>query len=48
MLMNHYGGMSFNEIAASMKCSVSLALDYMKLALNNLCKMMTEKEMVLN
>jgi RNA polymerase sigma factor (sigma-70 family) len=48
MLLNHYGGLSFNEIAETMKCSLSLALDCMKLALNNLCKMMTEKEMVLS
>ena len=48
MLLNHYGGLSFNEIAETMKCSLSMALDCMKLALNNLCKMMTEKEIVLN
>jgi RNA polymerase sigma factor (sigma-70 family) len=48
MLLNHYAGLSFNEIAETMKCSLSMALDCMKLALNNLCKMMTEKEMVLN
>jgi len=48
MLLNHYGGLSFTETAATMKCTLSMALDYMKLALNNLCKMMTEKEMVLN
>jgi RNA polymerase sigma-70 factor (ECF subfamily) len=48
MLLNHYGGLSFNEIAETMKCSLSMALDCMKLALNNLRKMMTEKEIVLN
>lgn len=48
MLLNHYGGMSFNEIAETMKCTLSMALDYMKLALHNLCKMMTEKEIILN
>lgn len=47
MLLNHYGGLSFCEIAETLKCSVSMALDYMKLALNNLCKMMTEKNIVL-
>lgn len=47
MLLNHYGGLSFNEIAETLKCTLSMALDYMKLALNNLCKMMTEKEIVL-
>lgn len=48
MLLNHYGGLSFNEIAATLKCTLSMALDYMKLALNNLRKMMTEKEIILN
>ncbi len=48
MLLNHYAGLSFTEIAETMKCSLSMALDCMKLALNNLCKMMEEKEMVLN
>jgi RNA polymerase sigma factor (sigma-70 family) len=48
MLLNHYGGLSFSEIAETLKCSVGMALDYMKLALNNLRKMMTEKEMMLN
>jgi len=48
MLLNHYGGLSFNEIAKTLKCTLSMALDYMKLALNNLCKMMTEKEMLLS
>ena len=48
MLLNHYGGLSFNEIAERLKCTLSMALDYMKMALNNLCKMMTEKEIVLN
>jgi RNA polymerase sigma factor (sigma-70 family) len=48
MLLNHYAGLSFNEIAETMKCSLSMALDSMKLALNNLRKMMTEKEIVLS
>jgi len=48
MLLNHYGGLSFNEIAATLKCTLSMALDYMKLALNNLREMMTEKEIILN
>lgn len=48
MLLNHYGGLSFNEIAETLKCTLSMALDYMKLALHNLCKMMAEKEIVLN
>ena len=48
MLLNHYGNLSFNEIANVMKCSLSTALDSMKFALNNLRKMMLEKEIVLN
>ena len=48
MLLNHYGGLSFNEIATTMKFSLSMALDCMKLALNNLCRMMTGKTIVLN
>lgn len=48
MLLNHYAGLSFAEIADTMKCSMSMALDCMKLALHNLCKMMSEKEVVLN
>ncbi|MBL7700862.1 MAG: RNA polymerase sigma factor [Ferruginibacter sp.] len=48
MLLNHYAGLSFAEVAETMHCSLSMALDCMKLALNNLCKMMEEKEMVLN
>ena len=48
MLLNHYGGLSFNEIAETLKCSLSNALDYMKLALNNLQSMMTEKEIMIN
>lgn len=48
MLLNHYGGLSFKEIADVKKCSLNTALDSMKFALNNLRKMMTEKEIVLN
>ena len=48
MLLNHYGNLSFNEIANVMKCSLNTALDCMKFALNNLRKMMLEKEIVLN
>jgi len=48
MVLNHYGGLSFKEIAGVMKCSLTNALDRMKFGLNNLCKLMTEKEMVLN
>lgn len=48
MLLNHYGGLSFNEIAGTLKCSLTMALDCMKLALHNLQKMMTEKEIALS
>lgn len=48
MLLNHYGNLSFNEIAGVMKCSLNTALDSMKFALTNLRKMMLEKELVLN
>lgn len=48
IVLNHYGGMGFNEIAETLKCTLSMALDYMKLALNNLCSMMTEKEILLS
>jgi RNA polymerase sigma-70 factor (ECF subfamily) len=48
MLLNHYAGLSFNEIAETMKCSLSMALDCMKLALTNLRTMMEEKEIVIN
>jgi len=48
MVLNHYGGLSFKEIADQMKCSLNTALDSMRFGLNNLRKMMVEKEMVLN
>jgi len=48
MLLNHYGGLSFHEIAGVMKCSLNKALDNMKFGLNNLRKMMQEKEIALN
>ena len=48
MLLNHYAGLGFNEIAGVMKCSLNKALDIMKFGLNNLRKMMLEEEIVLN
>ncbi|MGF2413655.1 RNA polymerase sigma factor [Ferruginibacter sp.] len=45
--LNHYAGLSFKEIAGIMKCSLTTALDTMKYGLNNLRKLMTEKEIVL-
>ncbi len=47
MVLNHYMGLSFKEIADRMKCSVTGALDTMKFALNNLRKLMNEKEVML-
>lgn len=48
ILLNHYGGLSFNEISDIMKCSLNTALDTMKYGLNNLQKLMTEKEFAIN
>jgi RNA polymerase sigma-70 factor (ECF subfamily) len=48
LVLNHYGGLSFNEIADVMKCSLNTALDWMKFGLNSLCKMMQEREIALN
>lgn len=48
MLLNHYGGLGFKEIADVMKCSLNTALDSMKFGLNNLRKMMLEKEVIIN
>jgi RNA polymerase sigma factor (sigma-70 family) len=45
IVLNHYGGLSFKEIADTMKCSLSNALDIMRFGLNNLRKLMIEKEM---
>ncbi len=47
IVLNHYAGRSFKEIADIMKCSLNTALDTMKFGLNNLRKLMTEKEIVL-
>jgi len=46
--LNHYAGLSFKEIAGIMKCSLTTALDTMKYGLNNLRKLMNEKEIVLS
>lgn len=48
MILNHYAGVSFRDIAAKMKCSVTAALETMKFALNNLRELMTENEVVLH
>jgi len=48
IILNHYGGLSFKEIAGIMKCSMDKALDTMRVGLINLQKQMTAKEMVLS
>jgi RNA polymerase sigma factor (sigma-70 family) len=48
LVLNHYAGLSFKEIADVMKCSLNTALDTMKFGLNNLRKLMTEKEVAIN
>jgi RNA polymerase sigma-70 factor (ECF subfamily) len=47
IVLNHYGGLSLKEIAGIMKCSLNSALDTMRFGLNNLWKLMAEKEIVL-
>jgi len=45
--LSHYAGLSFRDIADIMKCSLTAALDTMKIGLNNLRKLMMEKELAL-
>ena len=47
LALNHYGGMSFKEIADRMKCTLTMALDTMKFGLRNLQKLMVEREIAL-
>ncbi|MBX7205181.1 MAG: sigma-70 family RNA polymerase sigma factor [Bacteroidia bacterium] len=47
LIMRHYGDMSFKEIADATGVSINTALGRMRYALNNMRKMMQEKEMVL-
>lgn len=44
LIMRHYGDLSFKEIADLTNVSINTALGRMRYALNNLRKMMTEKE----
>ncbi len=46
IVLNHYAGLSFNDIAEIMRCSLNSALVTMRSALINLRKLMVEKEMV--
>jgi len=48
MILSHYAGTSFRDIAAKMKCSVTTALDTMKHALTNLRQLMTEEGIALS
>ena len=48
IVLNHYADLSFKEIADIMKCSLTTALDTMRVGLNNLRKLMLEKEVVIN
>lgn len=47
LIMRHYGELSFKEIADLTNVSINTALGRMRYALNNLRKMMTNKEMIL-
>ncbi|HEX7367829.1 MAG TPA: sigma-70 family RNA polymerase sigma factor [Pelobium sp.] len=47
LIMRHYGELSFKEIADLTSVSINTALGRMRYALNNLRKMMTNKELVL-
>jgi RNA polymerase sigma-70 factor (ECF subfamily) len=47
LIMRHYGDLSFKEIADITGVSINTALGRMRYALNNLRKMISEKELVL-
>ncbi len=47
LIMRHYGDLSFKEIADLTCVSINTALGRMRYALNNLRKMMTEKELAI-
>jgi len=47
LIMRHYGDLSFKEIADLTDVSINTALGRMRYALNNLRKMITEKELTL-
>jgi len=47
IVLNHYAGLGFKEIADIMKCSLTNALETMRFGLLNLRKLMVEKEMSL-
>src|SRR4029453_3961554 len=47
IVMRHYAGLSFKEIAALTNCSINTALGRMRYGLINLRKMMVEKRIAL-
>lgn len=47
LIMRHYGDLSFKEISDLTNVSINTALGRMRYALNNLRKMITEKELTL-
>jgi RNA polymerase sigma-70 factor (ECF subfamily) len=48
LVLSHYGGLTFKEIADIMKCTLNTVLNNMKFGLTNLRKMMVEKEIGLS
>jgi RNA polymerase sigma-70 factor (ECF subfamily) len=44
IVLNHYSGLTFKEIADLLKCSLNSALETMRFGLRNLGKLMVEKE----
>ncbi len=48
LVLSHYSGLTFKEIADIMKCTLNTVLNNMKFGLTNLRKMMIEKEIGLS
>ena len=48
LIMRHYGDLSFKEIAEITEVSINTALGRMRYALNNLRKMMSERDHRMN
>jgi len=44
LMLRHYGGLSFKEIAEVMKCNINTALGNMRYALGNLHRIMEKKQ----
>ena len=47
IVLRHYAGLSFKEVAALTNCSINTALGRMRYALLNLRKIMEEKQVAL-